>query len=179
MGGWADAGSAPAAPVVGGGDQTTPVSQQILDGIKKLPADQMAALASLDSVVPVNTLTPDQIKNLGSLNKDELGNLSKLAPAAIKTMLAQDPDAFKQQVQQLDQRGWPGAKDKTAPANGKAWSDPANKTDDKKADDIEKKAEQARARAEAQEKAKQFIEHIRLCNKAQQDALLSAIHMMI
>jgi hypothetical protein len=187
-GGWANAGSVTSKPDLGTTDTPTP-ADQIQDAVKQLPADQKAALLALDQAVPLNTLTPAQITNLGSLNKDELGNLAKLDPKAIKSMLAQPADAFKDQVKKLDARGWPGANDKTAPADGKAWADPDAKgkpgdaDKDKKAkkdsDAEEAKYQQRKAAEEARQRAMRFVDHVKTMNKAQQDALLAAVHNMI
>jgi hypothetical protein len=187
-GGWADAGN---APVVGGvtAPDTATTSDQIQDALKQLPADQKTALFALDKAVPLNTLNSAQIGNLKGLSADELNNLAKLAPQAVKSMLAQSPDTFKRQIQQLDQRGWGGTNDRAAPANGKAWADgdaddkktpDAKKAPDaKKDDDTQRKLDEAKKQDEARAAAQRFIEHVKTMNKAQQDALLACVHNMI
>jgi hypothetical protein len=140
---------------------------------------------SEDQLQAVKTLPKGKLTQLIALPDDQFKKIVALPPQRIAgalksngwTPAAGDPaNDVSWQQQGDDKRA--GAKDPKAPATPPKAGDKDDK-DKKAGDDLEKKAEEARKRTEAQEKAKEFVEHVRLCNKAQQDALLSAIHMMI
>jgi hypothetical protein len=163
-------------------------------------AEAQAVAAALEQKVPgalgrLNQFSEDQLQAVKTLPKGKLTQLMALPDDQFKKIVALPPQRI---AGALKSNGWTpnggdpandvswqqqgddkraGAKDPNKPATPpKADDKDKNKKD---ADDLEKKADAARARQEAQERAKQFVEHIRVCNKAYQDALLSAIHMMI